>query len=267
MKRILASFSAIILATANPIYLNTASAATVDASYALDNHFSSDPTSMEVSAILDVKIEDSNAEVTFETTKIAVLSVILYDDEGTTVYACGNEEVSAGEKKAIVPIHTDNGMPDHFFLRTALLDPETLHPLCSIYESPAWTQGITQIQEPALPAEFISCPLNTSGMSGSLELKITPTITSYQSSLYRYTQIRLDYHAAITEFETSAAAEGAFPLSDIPSLPEGASLSFTAACDTAARLNGSLSGTIGYYILNDSGIHSLTSVPRLRSRL
>lgn len=140
-----------------------------------------------------------------------------------------------------------------------------MHPLCSIYESPAWTQGITQIQEPALPAELISCPLNTSGMSGSLELKITPTITSYRSSLYRYTQIRLDYHAAITEFETSAAAEGTFPLSDIPSLPEGASLSFTAACDTAAKLNGSLSGTIGYYILNDSGIHSLTSVPRLRT--
>ncbi len=265
MKRILTSFLAIILATANPIYLNTASAATVDSSYALDNHFSSDPTSMEFSAILDVKIEGSNAEVTFETTKNAVLSVILYDDKGTTVYACGSAEVSAGEKKAIVPIHADNGMPDHFFLRTALLDRETMHPLCSIYESPAWTQGITQIQEPALPAELISCPLNTSGMSGSLELKITPTITSYRSSLYRYTQIRLDYHAAITEFETSAAAEGTFPLSDIPSLPKGASLSFTAACDTAAKLNGSLSGTIGYYILNDSGIHSLTSVPRLRT--
>lgn len=100
MKRILTSFLAIILATANPIYLNTASAATVDSSYALDNHFSSDPTSMEVSTILDVKIEDSNAEVTFETTKNAVLSVILYDDEGTTVYACGSAEVSAGEKKS-----------------------------------------------------------------------------------------------------------------------------------------------------------------------
>ncbi len=100
MKRILTSFLAIILATANPIYLNTASAATVDSSYALDNHFSSDPTSMEFSAILDVKIEGSNAEVTFETTKNAVLSVILYDDKGTTVYACGSAEVSAGEKKS-----------------------------------------------------------------------------------------------------------------------------------------------------------------------
>ena len=164
MKRILTSFLAIILATANPIYLNTASAAAVNSSYALDNHFSSDPTRMEFSAILDVKIEGSNAEVTFETTKNAVLSVILYDDEGTTVYACGSAEVSAGEKTAIVSIHADNGMPDHFFLRTALLDRETMHPLCSIYESPAWTQGITQIQEPALPAELISCPLNTSGM-------------------------------------------------------------------------------------------------------
>ncbi len=99
MKRILTSFLAIILATANPIYLNTASAATVDSSYALDNHFSSDPTSMEFSAILDVKIEGSNAEVTFETPKNAVLSVILYDDKGTTVYACGSAEVSVGEKK------------------------------------------------------------------------------------------------------------------------------------------------------------------------
>lgn len=89
--------------------------------------------------IFSIEMNGTDATVSFETTENCTLVVAIYDEGGEQMLASGNTAVAKGETEALITIDTDS-MPQYYFLRGFLVDSDTLRPVCTVYESPNYTQ-------------------------------------------------------------------------------------------------------------------------------
>ena len=89
--------------------------------------------------IFSIEMNGTDATVSFETTENCTLVVAVYDESGEQMLASGNTAVVKGETEALVTIDTDS-MPQYYYLRGFLVDSDTLRPVCTVYESPNYTQ-------------------------------------------------------------------------------------------------------------------------------
>lgn len=89
--------------------------------------------------IFSIEMNGTNATVSFETTENCTLVIAVYDESGEQMLASGNTAVVKGETEVLVTIDTDS-MPQYYYLRGFLVDSDTLRPVCTVYESPNYTQ-------------------------------------------------------------------------------------------------------------------------------
>ena len=93
--------------------------------------------------VFSVEVTGKEAKVSFETVTDASLVVAVYDETGVEMLATGSCEVSAGEKEKSIIIDMKT-MPQYFYLRAFLIETESLRPLCTVYESPMYTQEMQE---------------------------------------------------------------------------------------------------------------------------
>jgi len=93
--------------------------------------------------IFEITISGTEAEVDFETNKDASLVVGIYDEAGIKMVASGHAEVTTDEKT--VKINIENGqLPDYYYVKGFLVDPETFEPYCTAYETPNYTKEMQE---------------------------------------------------------------------------------------------------------------------------
>ncbi len=267
MKRVFTGLLMLMLIVAEPCRIMAAAASVSDA-VPIRNNFVSDTKEGRTGCnVFSVEIQGSTANVSLESVVDAVLFVAVYDEEGTEMITFGRTDVSARQKEAVVEIDEVEGqsIPKYFYVKGVLLEKETLRPLCKAYETPVYTKGMTQVQAPVLSDDTISCPLDEEGMSGNLNLEIHPCVKIYASDAYQYAEIRMDYRMNITGLNVSGAGEHVVRLPQMTAFPAGAELALTVSADSPAQLDAVCSGTIGYAVQNDIGIHNLTDVPFIKA--
>ena len=93
--------------------------------------------------IYDLEVTGQTVTVKLDTVEESQLVVGIYDDTGVKMLASGNTTVAAGTKEATVTIDTDS-MPQYFDVRAYLVEPETLAPLCTVFECPNYTQEMQE---------------------------------------------------------------------------------------------------------------------------
>ncbi len=93
--------------------------------------------------IFSAEVIDTTVVVDFETVENCTLVVGIYDESGEQMLASGSAETIKGERTAYVEIETDQ-MPEYFYLRAFLADTEDFRPLCTVYESPNYTQEMQE---------------------------------------------------------------------------------------------------------------------------
>ncbi|WP_419025385.1 fibronectin type III domain-containing protein [Emergencia sp.] len=93
--------------------------------------------------IYAVEVEGKKASISFETIKDCTLLVAIYDEAGTRMLASGKKDVKKGDTETTVTVDTNN-MPKYFYLRAYLIESKELQPLCTAYESPNYTQKMSQ---------------------------------------------------------------------------------------------------------------------------
>lgn len=91
--------------------------------------------------IFSIEVEENVAVADFETTENAELIVAVYDEDGVEMLASGSANVYAGEKTVAVDIEIET-MPQYFYLRGFLIDPDSFRPICTAYESPNYTKDM-----------------------------------------------------------------------------------------------------------------------------
>lgn len=91
--------------------------------------------------IFSIEVEGNVAVADFETTENAELLVAVYDESGVEMVASGSTSVYAGDKMAAVDIEIET-MPQYFYLRGFLIDPDSFRPICTAYESPNYTKDM-----------------------------------------------------------------------------------------------------------------------------
>ena len=93
--------------------------------------------------IFGITMSGTEAEVDFETNKDASLVVGIYDEAGIKMVASGHAEVTTDEKT--VKINIENGqLPDYYYVKGFLVDPETYEPYCTAYETPNYTKEMQE---------------------------------------------------------------------------------------------------------------------------
>lgn len=93
--------------------------------------------------IFEITMSGTEAEVDFETNKDASLVVGIYDEAGIKMVASGHAEVTTDEKT--VKINIENGqLPDYYYVKGFLVDPETFEPYCTAYETPNYTKEMQE---------------------------------------------------------------------------------------------------------------------------
>ncbi len=93
--------------------------------------------------IFEITMSGTEAEVDFETNKDASLVVGIYDEAGIKMVASGHAEVTTDEKT--VKINIENGqLPDYYYVKGFLVDPETYEPYCTAYETPNYTKEMQE---------------------------------------------------------------------------------------------------------------------------
>ena len=93
--------------------------------------------------IFEITMSGTEAEVDFETNKDASLVVGIYDEAGIKMVASGHAEVTTDEKT--VKINIENGqLPDYYYVKGFLVDPETYEPYCTAYETPNYTREMQE---------------------------------------------------------------------------------------------------------------------------
>ena len=93
--------------------------------------------------IFEITMSGTEAEVDFETNKDASLVVGIYDEAGIKMAASGHAEVTTDEKT--VKINIENGqLPDYYYVKGFLVDPETFEPYCTAYETPNYTKEMQE---------------------------------------------------------------------------------------------------------------------------
>ena len=93
--------------------------------------------------IFSVEMNGNKGTVSFETLEDAAVVVGIYDETGKKLLFSGYKKVSKEEAEIIVDVNADT-MPAYFYLKAFLLNPNTLRPLCSAYESPNYTREMQE---------------------------------------------------------------------------------------------------------------------------
>ena len=93
--------------------------------------------------IFEITMSGIEAEVDFETNKDASLVVGIYDEAGIKMVASGHAEVTTDEKTVKINIE-DGQLPDYYYVKGFLVDPETYEPYCTAYETPNYTREMQE---------------------------------------------------------------------------------------------------------------------------
>ena len=93
--------------------------------------------------IFEITMSGIEAEVDFETNKDASLVVGIYDEAGIKMVASGHAEVTTDEKTVKINIE-DGQLPDYYYVKGFLVDPETYEPYCTAYETPNYTKEMQE---------------------------------------------------------------------------------------------------------------------------
>lgn len=217
MKRMLAGFMAVVLTAACPAFMQTVSANALEADSALPVVESVRKEETAGCDVFSIEVTDGIAEVTFETMQDAELIVAAYNDAGTQMLASGSTVVSPNDKSASAALKMADGgnLPAHFYLRGMLVDPDSLRPLCSAYESPVYTNGFRQFPQEASCSGIHDYPLAGQNISGNLDVDLVPTLRFGSSQDYQYAEIKLEYFVKAANLTVSEAGEQTFVLPEM----------------------------------------------------
>ena len=92
--------------------------------------------------IFSVEVSGTTARVSFETLYDSALVVAIYDNEGAQMITSGYKEVTAEETETKLEI--SGTIPQYFYIRAYLVNPDTLRPLCTEYSSPMYTREMQE---------------------------------------------------------------------------------------------------------------------------
>ncbi len=93
--------------------------------------------------IFSVEMQGEAAIVSFESVQDAFLVIGIYDETGTELLTSGSLEIFAGETTAVVDFEPDS-IPQYFYIKGYLVEAMTYRPLCTVYESPMYTQEMQE---------------------------------------------------------------------------------------------------------------------------
>ena len=93
--------------------------------------------------IIDLKMENRTATVTYSTLEDAVLLVALYTEDGTQLLCSGTAAVTADETAATVTVQGD--IPRYYMARAYLLDLYDHSALCDSFETPMYTRPMQEL--------------------------------------------------------------------------------------------------------------------------
>ena len=93
--------------------------------------------------IFSVEVEGNVATAEVETVLDATLIVGIYSEDGIEMYASGKADISKEDEIVEVTIDIE-AMPQYFYLKAYIVDSESLKPLCTVYESPNYTQEMQE---------------------------------------------------------------------------------------------------------------------------
>ncbi len=94
--------------------------------------------------VFSVEVSGKTATVSLESLQDASLVVAIYEEDGEKMLASGSADISAGDKTASVTIDIET-MPQYFYLKAYIVDPETLRPLCTAFSCPTYTKEIQDL--------------------------------------------------------------------------------------------------------------------------
>ena len=93
--------------------------------------------------VFSVEMDGKTASVELEALSACSLIVGIYSEDGSKLIATGNASIAEGNKQATVTIETDT-MPQYYYLKAYLVDSVTMRPMCTVYESPNYTQEMQE---------------------------------------------------------------------------------------------------------------------------
>ena len=99
-------------------------------------------TENEGNNIFLVEMDRQTANVSFETTEDATLVVCIYSEDGEEMLASATSDVETGQTET--KIYIEENLPEYFYLRSFLVNSETLRPLCTSYETPNYTKEMQE---------------------------------------------------------------------------------------------------------------------------
>ena len=91
------------------------------------------------SVVMAAEVSGNTVTVDFNAREDAMLVAAVYDEACTTLLATGCTAVEKEQEQATVTVDTGS-MPSYFYLKVYLVEPETMRPLSTVYESPKYTQ-------------------------------------------------------------------------------------------------------------------------------
>lgn len=95
--------------------------------------------------IFSIEMNGNTASVELDAVDDCTLVVGIYDETGEKLLNVGTTTVTAGSERASLVIDTaSESMPTYFYLRGFLVDTYTYRPLCTVYESPNYTQEMQE---------------------------------------------------------------------------------------------------------------------------
>ncbi len=93
--------------------------------------------------VFSAEVTDNEVTVDFETISDCTLLAAIYDESEEALIATGTAPVTKEETEKTVAIDIDE-MPQYFYLKVYLVDETTMRPMCSVYESPNYTQEMQE---------------------------------------------------------------------------------------------------------------------------
>lgn len=96
--------------------------------------------------VFSVEMNGKTATVSMEAAKDCTLVIGIYEEDGATILATGEKDITREDNTSEVEIAVDF-MPDYFLLRAFLVETDTMRPLCTVYESSMYTKQMQEFLE------------------------------------------------------------------------------------------------------------------------
>ena len=90
-----------------------------------------------------VDIQNNTANVNFETTVPATVLVAIYDEGGNRMLTSATKDVAADTTNAVIALDGEK-IPEYFYVRAYLIEPDSFKPLSTVYESPTYTKEMQE---------------------------------------------------------------------------------------------------------------------------